>query len=135
MLSDDERRRIEPLLTYIDGIDSSGRVGLGDAIRDILAKSPKRCFTVTQMRDALIDAGFDFSRYTSNPLSSISTTLKRFKDNEVEMMEINEVDSYRWIGKKRSGKKKLEQHEIDSIISYLSDRSAENEEGEETENN
>jgi hypothetical protein len=33
--------------------------------------------SAVQVRQALQTAGFDFSQYTSNPLSSIHTTLKR----------------------------------------------------------
>jgi len=95
MLPDDERQRMEKLLAYVDNSDSQNRAGLADAIRNVLEHSPKRWFTVAQVRDALRDAGFDFSRYTSNPLSSVSTTLKRFKSPNIESTEIDEVTAYR----------------------------------------
>jgi hypothetical protein len=47
--------------------------------------------------------GFDFSSYKSSPLASISTTLKRFKPEDVETAEIDGVAAYRWIGKVSTG--------------------------------
>ena len=42
--------------------------------------------TVAAIRDQLIRNGFDFSEYTSNPLASVSTTIKRIaeKDDKVD---------------------------------------------------
>src|SRR5208283_4959201 len=60
MLPDDERQKMEALLAYVDNSDNQNRAGLAEAIRGILERSPKRWFTVAQVRDALQDAGFDF---------------------------------------------------------------------------
>jgi hypothetical protein len=95
MLPDDERQKMERLLVYVDNSDSGKRAGLADAIRSVLEHSAKRWFTVAQVRDALRDSGFDFSGYTSNPLSSVSTTLKRLKSPNIESTEIDDVTAYR----------------------------------------
>jgi hypothetical protein len=73
--------------------------GLTEAIRSVLKKNYRQWLTVTQVRDRLESAGFDFSSYKSSPLASISTTLKRFKAEDVETAEIDGVAAYRWIGK------------------------------------
>jgi hypothetical protein len=73
---------------------------LTDAIRNVLRAQPRQWFTVTVMRDSLVRAGFDFSEYASNPLASVSTTLKRMaekgKEAEVEAQQIEQVTAYRW---------------------------------------
>jgi hypothetical protein len=55
---------------------------LTQAIRKVLESNPKRWSTVAHVRDLLIQSGFDFSTYTSNPLASVSTTLKRMATKE-----------------------------------------------------
>src|SRR5580692_10136953 len=65
MLPDKERQRMERFLTLVDSSDVLNRMGLADAVRSVIETAPKRWFTVAQVRDALRDTGFDFSRYTS----------------------------------------------------------------------
>jgi len=125
MLPDDERQKMEQLLAYVDNSDSVNRAGLADAIRSILERFPKRWFTVAQVRDALRDTGFDFSRYTSNPLSSVSTTLKRFKPSDIESAEIEDVTAYRWKGAR---KKRTERANMDEIIDYFESKESADEE-------
>jgi hypothetical protein len=127
MLPDDERQKMEALLAYVDNSDNQNRAGLAEAIRGILERSPKRWFTVAQVRDALHDVGFDFSRYTSNPLSSVSTTLKRFKPPYIESTEIDEVTAYRW---KAARKRKTETvtMSMDEIIDYFESKDSADEE-------
>ena len=121
MLPDDERQKMEKLLAYVDNSDNQSRAGLAEAIRGVLERSPKRWFTVAQVRDALRDSGFDFSRYTSNPLSSVSTTLKRFKSPNIESTEIDDVTAYRC--KKVTKKKGFRQDEMEEVIAALRVRS------------
>jgi hypothetical protein len=119
MLPDNERQKMEKLLSLVDASDTLNRVGLTDAIKTVLERSPKRWFTVAQVRDALGDAGFDFSRYTSNPLSSVSTTLKRFKSFNMESKEIDGVTAYRWKDIKAALNSKARRAQIDSLLGAL----------------
>ena len=74
---------------------------LSEAIRDVLQRSTKKTLTAAEVRDALKKNGFDFSSYTTNPLSSVHAALKRMKPEEVEMETIDGVMAWRWIGPKR----------------------------------
>jgi hypothetical protein len=122
MLADDERQQMEKLLDAVNSSDNLSRVGLADAIRNVLEDSPKRWFTVAQVRDVLCDTGFDFSRYTSNPLSSVSTTLKRFKSPDIESTEIDDVTAYRWKDTKAARKRKAERADMDALVEYLTSK-------------
>lgn len=119
MLPDKERRRMEHMLSLVDNSDTYNRMGLADAVRSVLDHSPKQWFTVAQVRDALQDSGFDFSSYTSNPLSSVSTTLKRIKSPDIEKAEIDGVNAYRWKNTKAAKKRQAEISEVDAIIEAL----------------
>jgi len=99
MLNDRQRDIVLQLMGTIEAGKMIAEAGLTEAIRSVLKKNYKRWLTVTQVRDRLESAGFDFSSYKSSPLASISTTLKRFKAEDVETAEIDGVAAYRWIGK------------------------------------
>jgi len=71
---------------------------LSECCRDIL-RQKKDWMSPVQVRESLLAAGFDFSNYTSNPLSSIHTTLKRLTADEVESEMRTEGQVYRWIKK------------------------------------
>jgi hypothetical protein len=71
---------------------------LTECCRDILARNGE-WMTALQVRQGLHAAGFDFSGYTSNPLSSIHTTLKRIAESGQAwtQCEISTNDTlYRW---------------------------------------
>lgn len=71
--------------------------GLTDAIRTILKTAKGDWMTVTNVRDRLSKAGFDFSSYSANPLSSISAILRRMKSEEVDTTMVDGgVTAYRW---------------------------------------
>jgi hypothetical protein len=71
--------------------------GLTNAIRATLRGAAGDWLTVTNVRDQLIKAGFDFSTYSTNPLASISAILRRLKSEDVETRAIeNGVTAYRW---------------------------------------
>jgi hypothetical protein len=75
---------------------SQANKSLADAIRDALRSSFPKWKTVAGVRDVLQTAGFDFSSYTSNPLASISTTLRRLKEaGQAVSEEIEGVTGYR----------------------------------------
>jgi len=96
MLPDEKRDE------WLQAFEDTGRAvesmtaSLTEAIKRVLQDSPKQWLTVAQVRDRLKSRGFDFSLYASNPLSSVSTTLRRMKPREVETTEIEGVTSYRW---------------------------------------
>src|SRR5271163_1656586 len=72
MLNDRQR---EFVLGNMALIEEGGRIAdasLTEAIRTVLRTNYKDWLTVTQVRDQLRAAGFDFSEYKSNPLASIS---------------------------------------------------------------
>jgi hypothetical protein len=72
-------------------------VGLTDAIRSVLKAAYGDWLTVTNVRDRLNKAGFDFSTYSSNPLASISAILRRMKPEEIESTVADGgVAAYRW---------------------------------------
>jgi hypothetical protein len=58
------------------------RKTLSECIRDIL-RQKQDWMSPVEVRDALLAAGFDFSNYTSPPLSSIHTALKRMVPDEL----------------------------------------------------
>jgi hypothetical protein len=98
MLTDPQRDTVLKTMGLIEARKMVAEVGLTDAIRNVLKQNFKQWLTVTKVRDRLEGAGFDFSSYKSSPLASISTTLKRFKPEDVETAEIDGVAAYRWVG-------------------------------------
>ena len=67
---------------------TANTTSLAGSIRRVFAGNPMYGYTAAGMRERLLDAGFDFSSYKSNPLSSISTTLRRMADTgELETHE------------------------------------------------
>ena len=95
MLPDEEKKAYESEFAAV----ASATGGLTDAIREVLKLATQRqqYFTAAHVRDHLVNAGFDFSRYSSNPLASVSTILRRFKDSEVQSITLNGTSAYRWI--------------------------------------
>jgi hypothetical protein len=73
--------------------------GLTDSIRETLKLATQRqtFFSAVDVRDHLVKAGFDFSQYSSNPLASVNTALRRFKPSEVETVTDDDTTVYRWI--------------------------------------
>jgi len=64
-------------------------VKLTDACRYLLSHERARWMSAVHLRDALEARGFDFSGYTSNPLSSIHTTLRRLREADT-ISELNQ---------------------------------------------
>jgi hypothetical protein len=95
MLPDAERMKHQA--EFADMAAESG--GLTDAVREVLKLATQRrvYFTAAQVRDHLVKAGFDFSQYSSNPLASVNTTIKRLKPSDVESTTVDDVAAYRWI--------------------------------------
>jgi hypothetical protein len=71
------------------------RKTLSECCRDIL-RAKQDWMSPVEVREALLAAGFDFSSYTSNPLSSIHTTLKRMVPEELLTETRADGQVYRW---------------------------------------
>src|SRR5713101_10021257 len=72
-------------------------LGLTAAIREVLQSDTNNYFTPIEIKDALIQIGFDFSGYTSNPLSSVHAVLKRFNRSEVKVRkQLDGKTIYQW---------------------------------------
>ena len=96
MLPDETKSLLLRRMEILQALTQLREGGLTDAIRAILQAAPGDWLTVTNVRDRLISAGFDFSRYSTNPLASISTTLRRMKSEEVETTTMDGVAAFRW---------------------------------------
>ena len=67
---------------------------LTEAIKRILQVNFPDWLTAAKVRDQLVAGGFDFSSYKSNELASVSTTLRRLKD-EMEVRQTDGATEYR----------------------------------------
>lgn len=76
-------------------------MGMTDAVRYVLQTLMQR-MTPPEVRNKMAEWGFDFSKYESDEVSSIHTTLKRLaaKGDVDEINEGHRRKSYKWIGKK-----------------------------------
>ncbi len=83
LLSDDHRDMAMKAMELNQDLQRVRDSGLTNAVRTVLATA-KDWLTVAQVRDRLIALGFNFSLYSTNPLASVSTTLRRMKSEEVE---------------------------------------------------
>lgn len=90
---------------------SAGDIGLSDSIRNVLRAAPGKFYTATEVKQMLMKSDFDFSKYTTNPLSSIHAALKRLKPDEAEMNQIEGVMAWRWV-KEPSAPSELERQKI-----------------------
>ena len=99
MLSDEERRK------YSVAFESMGapQLGLTDAICRIL-ETATDWMTAVEVRDELVNSGFNFDSYTSNPLASVHTVLKRLFPEKLEPRERGQTGSveYRWKARKKA---------------------------------
>ena len=74
----------------------AGGAGLSDSVRTALSKNRKLFMTATAVRDEMKRAGFDFGNYSSNPLASVHSVLKRLKPDEVDRQVVAGVMAWRW---------------------------------------
>jgi hypothetical protein len=89
--------------------DSIRKVGLSEAV-EIVLRNANDPITVSEIRDRLMKGGFDFSEYMSNPLASISTTLKRLYESKSANVHrlVNDQGVATWIIFPATRKKKTE---------------------------
>jgi hypothetical protein len=57
-------------------------ISLRDAAKTVLSNCYPTKLTAAQVRDKIRDGGFDFSSYKSDPLPSVSTTLRRLRESD-----------------------------------------------------
>ncbi len=86
MVDEKEKKKWEAEMDELVGKMIASSASLADSVRRVFEDHPNYGFTASAIRTMLLEAGFDFSSYTSNPLSSISTTLRR-------MAEMGELQS------------------------------------------
>ena len=97
MLPDEEREEFIAAMREVIESVTIRESSLKDAIYRVLTQVSPKFLTATEVRDQLRASGFDFSEYTSNELASISTTLRRFKPDEVETSTNDTgVAEFRW---------------------------------------
>ncbi len=95
MLPDDQRAEYIALFQDMGQTAVAKEKSLKNAIHNVLRYAYPEYLTVAIVRDRLQANGFDFTYYKSNPLASVSTTLRRFKPEEVESMQVEGVTAYR----------------------------------------
>jgi hypothetical protein len=86
MVADKDKAQWRSKVDAIVRRATSSSASLADSVRRVFEDHPDYGFTAPTIREMLVEAGFDFSSYVSNPLSSISTTLRR-------MVETGELDT------------------------------------------
>jgi hypothetical protein len=96
MLPDGERDEFIAAMREVTESVAIREISLKDAIYKVLTRVSPKFLTAAEVRDQLRASGFDFSEYTSNELASISTTLRRFKPDEVETTNVTGVAIFRW---------------------------------------
>src|SRR5689334_18195488 len=94
-LPDEDRTMVDE---WLDKRADAG-AGLSGSIRTFLSANPKKWYTATEVRDALKERGFDFTSYSSNPLASVHSSLRRLKPEEAETARIEGVIAWRWKAK------------------------------------
>jgi hypothetical protein len=95
-LPDYERSLVIRRIENIQALQRVRDSGLTDSVRIVLGNA-EDWLTTTQVRDRLLALGFDFSLYSTNPLASVSTTLRRMKPDDVEMKTNQDgITIYRW---------------------------------------
>ncbi len=93
MLSGDDRKETMDALEVLLG----PQMGLTDAIRNTLRQFAGIWMSPIEIRDKLRDFCFDFDSYTSNPLASIHSVLKRFPPEQVETRTVEGGTEYRLV--------------------------------------
>lgn len=83
LVSPDQRKELQAEINQSVSRAAAHGASLVHAIRETLRSKTGEWLTAAEVRDALILRGFDFTAYTSNPLASISTTLKRIAEKEI----------------------------------------------------
>jgi hypothetical protein len=95
MVPDDEREKLEREVTTAIEKATASVASLAASIRKIFEENSNTGYSVGGVRSKLLEVGFDFSSYKSNPLSSISTTLRRMVETgELKTHESDEGNTF-----------------------------------------
>src|SRR5260370_41345765 len=86
MVPDKDKAKWEKDIDCVVQKATTSATSLADSVRKVFREHPNYGYAVGGIREMLLEAGFDFSSYKSNPLSSISTTLRR-------MVETGELET------------------------------------------
>jgi hypothetical protein len=86
-----EKKRYGQAIEQVEAESS----GLQDAIKLVFSAHIGKWLTVSNVRDYLVEMGFDLSRYQANPLSSISTTLRRMVPAYLEARDTGDSAEFR----------------------------------------
>jgi hypothetical protein len=96
LVSDKDRAALLAIFNDLDSRSVMAASSLIDSIRLVMAGDTTKWMTAADVKRALEAQGFNFGSYVSNPLSSVSTTLRRLKEHrEVETDEIEGVTVFR----------------------------------------
>ncbi len=95
MLPDDQRSEYLAVFRELGEQFNANEASLKRAIHHVLLGAHPSYLTATIVRDRLQANGFDFTEYKSNPLASVSSTLRRAKAGEIESTQIEGVTAYR----------------------------------------
>lgn len=90
LLPEKEQGRYKPTMDMIE--NESG--GLQDAIKLVFSKHPNELLSPSAVRESLTEIGFDFRHYQANPLSSITTTLRRMVPAYLETQSTKDGTMY-----------------------------------------
>jgi hypothetical protein len=95
-----DKELLETIRSLVSDVtENTVNTSLAEACRNAL-KTNDGWMSALHIRKSLEANRFDFSRYTSNPLSSIHTTLKRLKEKgEVDDRIKDNTTFYRWLQK------------------------------------
>jgi hypothetical protein len=97
ILSDASRARIEAKWLPVALALNASTGSLTEAVRNVLRTCYPKWLTVANVRDQLNFTGFDFSGYMSNPLASVSTTLRRISESkQADALQTEGIMAYRW---------------------------------------
>lgn len=95
MLPDQERSAFREELAKLSEQSDAHSAGLTDSIRRVLNNAYPKYLSVSEVRDRLHDFGFDFTGYTSNPLATVGTILRRMVPKEADVTESEGISVYR----------------------------------------
>ncbi|MGD0568888.1 MAG: hypothetical protein ABSA78_10820 [Candidatus Sulfotelmatobacter sp.] len=91
MVPDEQRSKWEKDINTMIDEAVANTTSLAASIRRVFKENPNMVYSAGAMREQLTERGFDFRNYKSNPISSISTTLRRMVDTG-ELVTADTVD-------------------------------------------
>lgn len=96
MVSDEAWERISEKHLKLFVKLQSRETSLTESIRSALQSIYPKWQKVGDVKALLLESGFDFGSYSSNPLSSISTALRRLSAaGEIEFHKFQHIDAFR----------------------------------------